>query len=157
MHVRALAYMLSHGADGLKQVSEDAVLNANYILRSLENDYHAPFAHQGPCMHEALLTDKRQKEQGVQTLDIAKALIEKGFHPMTVYFPLVVPGTMLIEPTETESKDSLDRFITAMKDIAGEAASRADAEEHFHAFPLSTPRRRLDEVKAARQPVLRWK
>ncbi|MCB9982641.1 MAG: aminomethyl-transferring glycine dehydrogenase subunit GcvPB [Rhodospirillales bacterium] len=157
MHVRALAYMLSHGADGLRQVSEDAVLNANYILRSLEGDYHTPFAHQGPCMHEALLTDKKQKEQGVQTLDIAKALIEKGFHPMTVYFPLVVPGTMLIEPTETESKDSLDRFITAMKEIASQAASRADAEEHFHAFPLSTPRRRLDEVKAARNPVLRWK
>ena len=157
MHVRALAYMLSHGADGLKQVSEDAVLNANYILRSLEGDYHAPFSAQGPCMHEALLTDKKQKECGVQTLDIAKALIEKGFHPMTVYFPLVVPGTMLIEPTDTESKDSLDRFITAMKDIAGEAEQRSDAEDHFHSFPHSTPRRRLDEVKAARNPVLRWK
>lgn len=90
-------------------------------------------------------------------LDIAKALIEKGFHPMTVYFPLVVPGTMLIEPTDTESKDSLDRFITAMKDIAGEAEQRSDAEDHFHSFPHSTPRRRLDEVKAARNPVLRWK
>lgn len=156
MHVRALSYMLSHGADGLKQVSEDAVLNANYILRMLEEDYHAPFAHQGPCMHEALLTDKRQKENGVQTLDMAKALIERGFHPMTVYFPLVLPGTMLIEPTETESKDSLDRFITVMKDIAKEAA-QPNAEEHFHSYPHSTPRRRLDEVKAAREPVLRWK
>ena len=157
MHVRALSYMLSHGADGLQRVSEDAVLNANYILRSLEGDYHAPFAHQGPCMHEALVTDKRQKEKGVSTLDIAKALIERGFHPMTVYFPLVLPGTMLIEPTETESKDSMDRFITVMKEIAADIESRADAEEHFHSFPHSSPRRRLDEVKAARQPILRWK
>ncbi|MEZ5814731.1 MAG: aminomethyl-transferring glycine dehydrogenase subunit GcvPB [Alphaproteobacteria bacterium] len=157
MFVRALSYMLSHGADGLKQVSEDAVLNANYILRSLEHDYHAPFAHQGPCMHEALLTDKRQKEKGVSTLDMAKALIERGFHPMTVYFPLVLPGTMLIEPTETESKDSMDRFITVMKDIAQEVKTRNDAQEHFHSFPHSSPRRRVDEVKAARNPVLRWK
>jgi glycine dehydrogenase subunit 2 len=140
MHVRALTYMLSHGADGLKQVSEDAVLNANYILRALEKDFHAPFAHQGPCMHEALLTDKKQKENNVSTLDMAKALVERGFHPMTVYFPLVLPGTMLIEPTETESKDSLDRFITVMKDIAAEA-KKPGAEETFHAFPLSTPRR----------------
>lgn len=156
MHVRALTYMLSHGGDGLKQVSEDAVLNANYILRALENDFHAPFAHQGPCMHEALLTDKHQKENGVSTLDMAKALVERGFHPMTVYFPLVLPGTMLIEPTETEGKEALDRFITVMKDIAAEA-KKPNAEETFHAFPLSSPRRRLDEVKAARNPVLRWK
>lgn len=157
MHVRALSYMLSHGADGLKRVSEDAVLNANYILRQLEGDYYAPYADQGPCMHEALLTDKHQKEHGVQTLDIAKALIEKGFHPMTVYFPLVLPGTMLIEPTETESKDSLDRFITVMKDIANEAETNENAADHFHSFPHSSPRRRLDEVKAARNPQLRWK
>jgi len=157
MHVRALSYMLSHGADGLKQVSEDAVLNANYVLRSLEHDYFAPYADQGPCMHEALITDKHQKANGVQTLDIAKALIERGFHPMTVYFPLVRPGTMLIEPTETESKDSMDRFITVMKDIAADAANLENAEEHFHSYPHSAPRRRLDEVKAARNPVLRWK
>ncbi|MGB0719273.1 MAG: aminomethyl-transferring glycine dehydrogenase subunit GcvPB [Bdellovibrionales bacterium] len=157
MFVRALSYMLSHGADGLKQVSEDAVLNANYILRQLENDFRAPYADQGPCMHEALLTDKHQKENGVQTLDIAKALIERGFHPMTVYFPLVRPGTMLIEPTETESKDSIDRFISVMKDIANDAATLDNAEELYHSFPHSTPRRRLDEVKAARNPQLRWK
>lgn len=157
MFVRALSYMLSHGADGLKRVSEDAVLNANYILRSLEDEYHAPFAEQGPCMHEAILSDKIQKANGVQTLDIAKALIERGFHPMTVYFPLVVQGAMLIEPTETESKDSMDRFITVMKEIANDAATMDNAEEHYHSFPHSTPRRRLDEVKAARQPVLRWK
>lgn len=156
MHVRALTYMLSHGADGLKQVSEDAVLNANHILRALEQDFHAPFAHQGPCMHEALFTDKKQKENGVSTLDMAKALIEKGYHPMTVYFPLVLPGTMLVEPTETESKDSLDRFIRSMREIAAEA-EKEGAEEVFHAYPHSTPRRRLDEVKAARNPVLRWK
>ena len=155
MHVRALSYMMSHGADGLRQVSEDAVLNANYILASLKDDYHAPFAHQGPCMHEALITDKTQKEQGVATLDIAKALCDNGFHPMTVYFPLVLPGTMLIEPTETESKDSMDRFINVMKGFAADI--RAGDGEKFHDFPLSTPRRRLDEVKAARNPVLRWK
>ncbi len=152
MHVRALAYMMSHGADGLKQVSEDAVLNANYILSQLSDDYHVPY--EGPCMHECLLTDKRQKEHGVETLDIAKALVEHGYHPMTVYFPLVLQGTMLIEPTETESKDAIDRFITTMKDIAQDA--RDGKVDEFHAYPQSTPRRRLDEVKAARQPVLKW-
>jgi len=152
MHVRALAYMLSHGADGLKRVSEDAVINANYILASLKDDYHEPY--EGPCMHECLITDKRQKEAGVTTLDIAKALTERGFHPMTVYFPLVLPGTMLIEPTETESKEDIDRFITVMKDFAADV--RAGDTEKFHAYPLSTPRRRIDEVKAARNPVLKW-
>ncbi|MGB4107378.1 MAG: aminomethyl-transferring glycine dehydrogenase subunit GcvPB [Alphaproteobacteria bacterium] len=155
MFVRALAYMMSHGADGLKQVSEDAVLNANYILAQLKDDYFAPFAHQGPCMHEALLTDKKQKEQGVTTLDIAKALCERGIHPMTVYFPLVVSGAMLIEPTETESKDSIDHFVGVMKDFAKDIA--AGGGQKFHDYPLSTPRRRLDEVKAAREPKLRWK
>jgi glycine dehydrogenase subunit 2 len=155
MHVRALSYMMSHGADGLKQVSEDAVLNANYILAELKDDFYAPFAHQGPCMHEALLTDKKQKEAGVTTLDMAKALCEHGIHPMTVYFPLVVPGAMLIEPTETESKDSMDRFISVMKNFANDVA-KGDTQK-FHDYPLSTPRRRLDEVKAAREPKLRWK
>jgi glycine dehydrogenase subunit 2 len=156
MHVRALSYMMSHGADGLKQVSEDAVLNANYILRSLEGDYHAPYADQGPCMHEALITDKNFKEAHVTTLDIAKALVERGFHPMTVYFPMVLPGTMLIEPTETENKEAMDRFITVMKDIAEEANTHDDAQAHFQSFPHSAPRRRLDEVQAARKPVLKW-
>lgn len=153
MHVRALSYILSHGADGLKQVSEDAVLNANYILSQLSDDYHVPY--EGPCMHECMLTDKGLKEKGVQTLDIAKTLIEHGFHPMTIYFPLVLPGTMLIEPTETESKDSIDRFITVMKSIAEKA--EAGESGSLHDNPLSTPRRRLDEVKAARHPVLRWR
>ncbi len=153
MHVRALTYMMSHGADGLRQVSEDAVLNANYILAQLKADYHVPF--EGPCMHECLLTDKTQKESGVTTLDIAKALVEHGFHPMTVYFPLVVQGAMLIEPTETESKDSLDRFITVMKKIAEDI--RAGDVDKFHAYPQSTPAKRLDEVRAAREPKLRWR
>lgn len=153
MHVRALSYMMSHGADGLKQVSEDAVLNANYILHALKDDFHVPY--EGPCMHECMITDKNQKESGVTTLDMAKGLCEHGFHPMTVYFPLVIPGTMLIEPTETESKDSIDRFITVMKSFA-EDVRNGDSEK-FHDYPLSTPRRRLDEVKAARNPVLRWK
>lgn len=154
MHVRALSYMLSHGADGLQSVSEGAVLNANYILHSLKDDFHAPFAHQGPCMHEALITDKLQKDNHVTTLDMAKALVENGFHPMTVYFPIHIPGTMLIEPTETESKDAIDRFISVMKNIAADAA--AGKEEEFHSFPQSTPRKRMDEVKAARNPILRW-
>ena len=153
MHVRALSYMMSHGADGLQQVSEDAVLNANYVLKQLSDDYHVPF--DGPCMHECLLTDKKQKDHGVSTLDIAKALVEYGYHPMTIYFPLVLPGTMLIEPTETESKETLDSFIETMKKIAADA--RDGKCDEFHDFPISTPRKRLDEVKAARKPILRWK
>jgi glycine dehydrogenase subunit 2 len=153
MHVRALTYMMSHGSDGLRQVSEDAVLNANYILAQLKNDFHVPY--DGPCMHECLLTDKIQKESGVTTLDIAKALIEHGLHPMTVYFPLVVQGAMLIEPTETESKDSLDRFVCVMKEIAADVKKGDTAK--FHDYPVSAPARRLDEVKAAREPQLRWK
>ncbi len=153
MHVRALTYMMSHGADGLKRVSEDAVLNANYILSQLKDDYHVPFA--GPCMHECLFTEKYQKENGVTTLDIAKGLIEYGMHPMTVYFPLVVNGAMLIEPTETESKDALDRFTKVMKKLAADA--RNGETEKFHDYPVSAPTRRLDEVKAAREPKLRWK
>ena len=152
MHVRALAYMMSHGADGLKQVAEDAVLSANYILSQLKDDFHVPY--DGPCMHECMITDKNQKEAGVTTLDFAKALCEYGFHPMTVYFPLVLPGTMLIEPTETESKEAIDRFITVIKGFAADV--KAGDTEKFHNFPLSTPRKRLDEVKAARNPVLRW-
>ncbi len=150
--VRALAYMISMGGDGLKQVAEDAVLNANYILANLKDDYHVPYA--GPCMHECLLTDKMQKVGGIQTFDIAKALIERGFHPMTVYFPLVLQGTMLIEPTETESKDSMDRFIHVMKEIVKDV--RAGDTDKYHSFPQSTPRKRLDEVRAARNLVLRF-
>lgn len=154
MHVRALSYILSHGKDGLRLVSNKAVLNANYILARLKNHFHVPFP--GPCMHECLLTDRLQKENEVQTLDIAKSLIEHGFHPMTVYFPAIQPGTMLIEPTDTETKETIDRFITAMVAIAT-AAKDAQKAKELHAMPLSSPRRRIDEVKAAKFPVLRWK
>lgn len=152
MLVRALSYILSHGADGLKQVAEDAVLNANYVMSQLKDHYHVPF--EGPCMHECMLTDKRQKDSGVTTLDIAKTLIEYGIHPMTVYFPLVLNGTMLIEPTETETKGTLDRFIAIMKMIAEKV--EAGETDEFHQYPVSAPRRRLDEVTAARKPKLRW-
>jgi glycine dehydrogenase subunit 2 len=150
MFTRALSYILSHGADGLKQVAEDAVLNANYILRNLENVLDAPFAKGGPCMHEAIFSDKGFAD-GVSTLDLAKALIDEGFHPMTMYFPLVVHGAMLIEPTETESKASLDQFILAARSIA-ERASAGD--QSLKTAPIYAPRRRLDETLAARKPVL---
>ena len=127
MFTRALTYILSHGADGLQQVAEDAVLNANYVLRSLEDVLDAPFAASGPCMHEALFSDKGFAE-GFSTLDLAKGLIDEGFHPMTVYFPLVVHGAMLVEPTETESKAALDQFIGALRSIASGRGGRPGAE-----------------------------
>lgn len=153
MFTRALAYILSHGADGLKQVSEDAVLNANYILRSLEDVLDAPFAHSGPCMHEALFSDKGFAD-GVSTLDLAKALIDEGFHPMTMYFPLVVHGAMLVEPTETESKAALDQFIMALRSVAERARA---GDESLKGAPHYAPRRRLDETLAARKPLVAWK
>jgi glycine dehydrogenase subunit 2 len=153
MFTRALSYMLSHGADGLKQVAEDAVLNANYVLRSLEDVLDAPFAASGPCMHEAIFSDKGFAA-GLSTIDLAKALIDEGFHPMTMYFPLVVHGAMLIEPTETESKASLDQFIAAVRSIAERARS---GDESLKAAPVNAPRRRLDETLAARKPVLTFR
>ena len=153
MFTRALAYILSHGADGLKQVAEDAVLNANYLLRSLSDVLDAPFAASGPCMHEAIFSDKGFAED-INTLDLAKALIDEGFHPMTMYFPLVVHGAMLIEPTETESKANLDQFIGAVRSIA-ERARSGDAS--LKGAPFFAPRRRLDETLAARKPVLTYK
>lgn len=152
MAVRALTYMMAHGADGIRQASEDAVLNANYILARLRDLYHVPF--EGHCMHECLLTDKKQKEKGVTTMDIAKALVECGFHPMTVYFPLIVQGAMLIEPTESETKESIDAFVETMRWVADVVESGQGAE--LKQYPVSAPRRRLDEVKAARNPVLTW-
>lgn len=152
MFTRALTYILSHGADGLRQVAEDAVLNANYVLRSLEGVLDAPFAKAGPCMHEALFSDDGLAE-GFSTLDIAKGLIDEGFHPMTVYFPLVVHGAMLIEPTETESKAGLDRFIGSMRSLAARARQ---GDPGLKAAPVLAPRRRLDETQAARKPVLVW-
>jgi glycine dehydrogenase subunit 2 len=153
MFTRALSYIMSHGADGLKQVAEDAVLNANYILRSLEDTLEAPFAASGPCMHEALFTDNGLAE-GFSTLDIAKGLIDEGFHPMTVYFPLVVHGAMLVEPTETESKAALDQFIGALRSVANRAKQGDPA---LKSAPHFAPRRRLDETLAARKPKLTWK
>jgi glycine dehydrogenase subunit 2 len=153
MFTRALAYMLSHGADGLRQVAEDAVLNANYILRSLEDVLDAPFAFSGPCMHEAIFSDKGFAD-GFSTLDLAKALIDEGFHPMTMYFPLVVHGAMLVEPTETESKAGLDQFIVALRSIAERARA---GDQSLKAAPVHAPRRRLDETLAARKPVLAFK
>ena len=150
MFTRALAYILSHGADGLKQVAEDAVLNANYILRSLEDVLDAPFARTGPCMHEAIFSDKGFSG-GISTIDLAKALIDEGFHPMTMYFPLVVHGAMLVEPTETESLASLDQFILAVRSIAERAKA---GDEGLKAAPVHAPRRRLDETLAARKPIL---
>lgn len=153
MFVRALSYMLSFGLDGIRQASEDAVLSANYILASLKDVMSAPY--DGPCMHEALFDESFLQGSGVATLDFAKALIDEGFHPMTMYFPLVVHGAMLIEPTESESKASLDTFIAVMRALAGEA--KAGNTERFTGAPHLTPRRRLDETLAARKPVLRWK
>jgi glycine dehydrogenase subunit 2 len=153
MFVRALAYMMSHGADGLRLVAEDAVLNANYLRVRLADLLSLPFP--GICMHEVLFDDDFLKDTGVTTLDFAKALIDEGFHPMTMYFPLVVHGALLIEPTETESKASLDQFIGVLRGLA-ERARSGDAAS-FRAAPRLTPRRRLGETAAARKPVLRWR
>ncbi|MBY0343584.1 MAG: aminomethyl-transferring glycine dehydrogenase subunit GcvPB [Sphingomonadales bacterium] len=152
MFTRALTYMLSHGADGLKQVAEDAVLNANYILRSMEDILHAPFGASGPCMHEALFGDK-DFTNGLSTLDVAKGLIDEGYHPMTVYFPLVVHGAMLVEPTETESKAAIDQFITAFRGVVERAL---EGDEALKQAPYYSPRRRLDETGAARKPKLAY-
>lgn len=152
MFIRALAYMMSHGSDGLLQASSDAVLNANYILAKLEGDLSASFA--GPCMHEALFDDHFLKDTGVSTLDFAKAMIDEGFHPMTMYFPLVVHGALLMEPTESEDKATLDQFCDTILALT-EKAKGGDVQ-HFKDAPKHTPRRRLDETAAARKPVLRW-
>ncbi|MFV0643832.1 MAG: aminomethyl-transferring glycine dehydrogenase subunit GcvPB [Sphingomonadaceae bacterium] len=152
MFTRALTYILSHGSDGLRQVSGDAVLNANYILRSCEDVLDAPFAKTGPCMHEALFSDKGFADD-VSTLDLAKAMIDEGFHPMTMYFPLVVHGAMLIEPTETESKAVLDQFILALRSLAQKARA---GDPELKSAPFYAPRSRLDETLAARKPVLVW-
>jgi glycine dehydrogenase subunit 2 len=153
MYVRALAYMLSHGGDGMQQASEDAVLSANYIRACLADLMSLPFGNK-PCMHEVLFDDEWLKDNGVTTLDFAKAMIDEGYHPMTVYFPLVVHGAMLIEPTESESKASLDLFIATLRDLAL-AVKRGD-RARFTGAPYHAPRRRLDETRAARQPILKW-
>jgi glycine dehydrogenase subunit 2 len=153
MFVRALSYMLSHGSDGMRRASEDAVLNANYVRAGLFDLMSLPFGNR-LCMHEVLFDDKWLSGTGISTLDFAKAMIDEGYHPMTVYFPLVVHGAMLVEPTESESKASLDQFIAALRGLA-EAAKSGDAAR-FKDAPRFAPRRRLDETKAAREPRLRW-
>ena len=153
MFVRALAFMLSHGADGLRRVAEDAVLNANYVMAQLKDDMSVSYP--APCMHEVLFDDTFLKDTGVTMLDFAKAMIDEGFHPATVYFPLVVQGALLTEPTESESKESLDRFIGSLRFLARQAKA-GDAGRFINA-PRLAPTRRLDETRAARHPVLRWR
>ena len=152
MFIRALAYILANGPDGLRQTTEDAVLNANYIRKKLEDLYELPY--KTPSMHEVVFSDKRQAAKGVKTGDIAKRLIDYGFHPYTVSFPLIVPGALMIEPTESECLEELDLFIEAMRSIAKEVE---ETPELVKSAPHSTRVSRLDEVGAARKPVLRWK
>jgi len=147
--VRAYSYIRSLGAENLKRVSQLAVLNANYIKAQLKDTFH--LAYDRPCMHECVFSDKLQQAHKVTTLDIAKRLMDYGFHPPTVYFPLVVPGAIMIEPTETESKENLDLFVDAMKAIAAEAR---ETPEVLRQAPTRCKRRRLDETAAARKPCL---
>jgi glycine dehydrogenase subunit 2 len=152
MHVRAYTYIREMGAEGLTRATELAVLNANYLRARLRSEYAPPYDR--PCMHEVVVSDKKlKKETGVTTLDVAKRLIDYGFHPPTIYFPLIVPGALMIEPTETETPETLEAFAQAMLAIATEA--RADAES-LHAAPHQTGIARLDETRAARQLKLRW-
>ena len=150
--VRALAFLMANGAEGLRQTAEDAVLGANYIRKKLEDCYLLPYA--SPCMHEVVFSDSRQAARGVHTGNLGKRLIDYGFHPYTVSFPLIVPGALMIEPTESEPKEELDLFIAAMRSIAEECEAAPDVVLNA---PHHTRISRLDEVGAARRPVLRWK
>jgi len=152
MFIRALAYILANGPDGLRQTTEDAVLNANYIRTKLEDLYELPY--KTASMHEVVFSDKRQAAKGVKTGDIAKRLIDYGFHPYTVSFPMIVHGALMIEPTESESLEELDLFVEAMRAIAREVE---ETPELVKTAPHSTRVSRLDEVTAARKPVLRWR
>lgn len=152
MMIRALSYIYTHGAEGLKEATEAAVLNARYVANELKDTFHTPYT--ADCMHEAIFSHKNQTRSGVHTLDIAKRLIDYGFHPPTIYFPLVVEGAMLVEPTESVGRQDLDAFISAMKDIDRE--SQENPQLVIDA-PHSTRIGRLDEASAARKPVLRWK
>jgi len=149
--VRALAYILAYGP-GVRQATEDAVLNANYIRKHLEGVFDLPYTR--PSMHEVVFSDALQRKHGVNTMDIAKRLIDYGFHPYTTAFPLIVPGALMIEPTESESKEECDLFIEAMKSIALEAEANPEVVK---TAPHTTRVQRLDEVAAARKPLLRWK
>jgi glycine dehydrogenase subunit 2 len=152
MFIRALAYILANGPDGLLQTTEDAVLNANYIRKNLEGVYDLPY--KTASMHEVVFSDKLQADKGVKTGDIAKRLIDYGFHPYTVSFPMIVHGALMIEPTESEPKEELDLFIEAMRAIAREVE---ETPELVKTAPHSTRISRLDEVQAARKPILRWR
>jgi glycine dehydrogenase subunit 2 len=149
--LRAYTYIVSLGGDGLEEASRMALLNANYIRKKLEKSYQIAFNE--PCMHECIFTDRIQHKNGVSTLDIAKRLLDYGFHPPTIYFPLVVSGALMIEPTETETPETLDAFVDAMLSIAQEAKENPDIVK---TAPHSTPVSRLDEARAARKPLLRW-
>jgi glycine dehydrogenase subunit 2 len=149
--VRAYTYILSLGGNGLEESSRMALLNANYIRKKLEKDYQIAYGE--PCMHECVFTDRLQHKYGVTTLDIAKRLLDYGFHPPTIYFPLVVSGALMIEPTETETPETLDAFVEAMLAIAREAKENPEVVQ---TAPHSTPVSRLDEARAARKPILRW-
>jgi len=149
--VRAFAYVFGHGRDGLKEVGERAVLNANYLASLVEEAY--PLAYPGRPMHEFVSTARPLKKHGVRAMDVAKRLIDLGFHPSTVYFPLVVEEAMMVEPTETESKETLDAFAEAMLQVAREASEDPDL---LHEAPVTSPVRRLDEAKAARELRLTW-
>ena len=150
--VRAYTYIRTYGPDGLRHVSDSAVLNANYLMRALQDVYDLPFDR--VCMHEFVLSASRQKKLGVQALDIAKRLLDFGMYAPTVYFPLIVPEAMMIEPTETETRETLDEFIAVMRQIAREAA---EEPEVILEAPHDTVVGRLDQTRAARQPDLRWR
>src|SRR5437867_1346701 len=151
MLVRAYTYIRTMGPDGLRSVSDNAILNANYIMKRLERDYDV--AVPGPCMHECVLSARRQKRLGVTATDIAKRLLDLGFYAPSTYFPLIVEEALMIEPTETEAKETLDAFCDAMIQIAREAETNAAV---IHDAPVTTPVRRLDQTKAAREPNLKW-
>ncbi len=150
--VRALAYIMAHGGPGLRNATLDAILNANYIRKALEPYFELPY--KSPAMHEVVFSDDRQAAKGVRTGDIAKRLIDYGFHPYTVSFPLIIRGALMIEPTETESKGELDLFIDAMQSIAREVDENP---ELVKTAPHTTRTTRVDEVTAARKPIVRWK
>ncbi|MFQ5776644.1 MAG: aminomethyl-transferring glycine dehydrogenase subunit GcvPB [Terriglobia bacterium] len=150
--VRALAYILANGPEGIRRSTCDAVLNANYVRKQLENYYELPYT--SPSLHECVFSDRKQRKNGVSTMDIAKRLIDYGFHPYTVAFPLIVHGALMIEPTESESREELDLFIAALRAIAEEAETQP---ELVRTAPHTTRVRRLDEVTANRKPILRWK
>jgi glycine dehydrogenase subunit 2 len=152
MFVRALAYILANGPDGLRQTTEDAVLNANYIRAKLEGTFDLPFKTR--TLHEVVFSDRLQAKNGAKTGDMGKRLIDYGFHAYTVSFPMIVPGAMMIEPTESESREELDLLIDALKQIAREAAENP---ELVQTAPHTTRLRRLDETAAARKPILRWR